>query len=92
RASLVLASPTHYAKANAPPILIVQGTADTTVPKSQSVELYRKLSAVGDQTQLISVHHMGHMFAQVGSQPIDPDVTQIAADMVSWFERHGAES
>jgi acetyl esterase/lipase len=92
RASLMLASPTHYAKANAPPILIVQGTADTTVPKSQSVELYRKLSAAGDQTQLILVHHMGHMFAQVGSQPIDPDMTQIAAEMVSWFGRHGAES
>jgi len=71
--------------------LIVQGIADTTVPKSQSAELYRKLSAAGDQTQLILVHHMGHMFAQVGSQPIDPGLTQIAADMVSWFGRHGAE-
>ena len=92
RANLVLASPTHYVKANAPPILIVQGTADTTVPESQSVELYRKLSAFGDQTQLILVQQMGHMFAQAGSRPIDPSLTQIAADMVSWFERYGAES
>ena len=80
----------HYAKANAPPILIVQGTADTTVPQSQSAELHRKLSASGDQTQLVLVQNMGHMFAQVGSQPIDPSLTQIAADMVNWFERHGA--
>jgi dipeptidyl aminopeptidase/acylaminoacyl peptidase len=72
--------------------LIVQGTADTTVPQSQSAELYRKLSAVGDHTQLILVQHMGHMFAQVGSQPIDPGMTRIAADMVSWFQRYGAES
>ena len=92
RANLVLASPAHYVKPNAPPILIVQGTADTTVPKSQSAELHRKLSAFGDQTQLILVQHMGHMFAQVGSQPIDPSLTQIAADMVSWFKRYGAES
>ena len=42
RANLVLASPAHYVKANAPPILIVQGTADTTVPESQSAELYRE--------------------------------------------------
>ena len=88
----MLASPAHYVKANAPPILIVQGTADTTVPESQSAELNRKLSASGDQTQLILVQNMGHMFAQAGSQPIDPSFTQIAADMVSWFERYRAES
>jgi acetyl esterase/lipase len=92
RAKLVLASPVHYVKADAPPILIVQGTADTTVPPSQSAELYRKLSASGDPTQLILVQHMGHMFAQVGSQPIDPGLTQIAAGMVSWFQQHGAGS
>jgi acetyl esterase/lipase len=92
RANLVLASPARYVRANAPPILIVQGTADTTVPQSQSAELYRKLSAFGDHTQLVLVHNMGHMFAQVGPRPIDPGLTQIAADMVSWFKRYGAVS
>jgi acetyl esterase/lipase len=92
RANLVLASPVRYVRAHAPPILIVQGTADTTVPTSQSAELYRKLGAFGDRTRLVLVQHMGHMFAQVGSQPIDPSMTQIAADMVSWFDRHGAGS
>src|SRR3974390_1596957 len=67
RANLVVASPVHYVTANAPPILIVQGTADTPVPESQSAELHQKLSAFGDQTQLILVQHMGHMFAQAGS-------------------------
>ena len=90
RANLVLASPAHYVKANAPPILIVQGTADVKVPASQSAELYQKLSAYGDQTQLVLVHHMGHMFAQVDPQPIGQSLTQIAADMVSWFKRYGA--
>jgi acetyl esterase/lipase len=92
RAKLVLASPVHYVKPDASPILIIQGTADTTVPASQSAELYRKLTASGDRTQLVLVHNMGHMFAQVGSQPIVPGLTHIAADMVSWFQRHGAES
>jgi acetyl esterase/lipase len=92
RAKLVAASPVHYVKAHAPPILIVQGTADTTVPPSQSAELYRKLTASGDPTQLVLVRHMGHMFAQVGSHPIAPGLTQIAADVVSWFQQHGAGS
>ena len=92
RANLLLASPTHYVKANAPPILIVQGAEDRSVPESQSVELYTKLHAAGDQTQLMLVHNMGHMWAQVGPNPIDPPMTQIANDMVSWFERYMAES
>ena len=79
---LVLASPTHYVAPNSPPILLVQGVADTTVLESQSLELY---TAVGDQTQLILVRHMGHMFVQVGAKPIDPSLRQIANDIVGFF-------
>jgi acetyl esterase/lipase len=86
---LVLASPVHYVTPSAPPILIVQGTADASVPDAQSVELYQRLTAVGDQTQLILVQHMEHMFAQAGPQPITPSLPQIATDTVSWFERFG---
>lgn len=92
RAELLAASPVHYVTVQAPPILIVHGTNDASVPESQSVEFYDRLAAAGDQTQLVLVHNMGHMWAQVGPQPIDPSLTQIAADMVSWFERFGAES
>lgn len=92
RGNLVLASPTYYVKPNAPPILIIQGTADTTVPESQSIELYQRLSASGDQTQLVLVQHMGHMFAQVGSQPIAPSLRQVGDEMVAWFQRYGGET
>lgn len=87
RAELILASPTHYVAAQAPPILIVQGVDDPTVPASQSIQLYDKLTASGDQTELVMVHNMGHMFKQVGPQPIDPSLAQIAQDMVAFFER-----
>jgi len=53
--NLVLASPTHFVTANSPAFLIVQGINDTTVPESQSVQLYHELIAAGDQTQLILV-------------------------------------
>lgn len=94
RRGLVLASPTHFVVANSPPILIVQGVHDTKVLESQSVELYRDLKAAGDQTQLILVGSMGHMFAQAGSKPINPSLGQIAQDMVRFFDkyRHGARS
>jgi len=85
QANVILASPTHYVAANAPPLLIIQGMNDTTVSESQSVELYNQLRDVGDQTQLVLVQNMGHMFAQVGPQPIDPSLVQIAQEMVSFF-------
>jgi acetyl esterase/lipase len=94
RRELVLASPTHFVVANSPPILIVQGVNDTKVLESQSIELYRDLKAAGDQTQLVLVKNMGHMFAQAGSKPIDPNLRQIAQDMVRFFDkyRQGARS
>lgn len=84
---LVLASPTHFVVPNSPPILLVQGVDDTIVLKSQSIELYRDLKAVGDQTQLVLVQNMEHMFVQVGSRSLDPSLRQIAKDMVSFFDK-----
>jgi acetyl esterase/lipase len=83
---LVQASPTHYVVPNAPPILLVQGVDDTTVLKSQSLELSGDLGAAGDTTQLVLVQHMGHMFVQVGRKPPEPSVRQIAHDIVSFFD------
>jgi len=88
RDNLLLGSPIHFVTADSPPILIIHGVDDTQVPVSQSVQLYEKLTAAGDQTQLVLVQNMGHMFVQVGSQPIDPSIEQIAQDMVSFFERY----
>jgi acetyl esterase/lipase len=87
QSDLELASPTHYVAANSPPILIIQGVNDATVPESQSIELYHDLKAAGDQTQLVLVQNMGHMFVQVGAKPIDPSLGQIAQDMVDFFNR-----
>ena len=83
---VVLASPTHFVSPKAPPILLVQGENDTKVLKSQSIELYRDLKAAGDQTQLVLVRNMGHMFMRVGPKPLDPNLRKIAKDLVSFFD------
>jgi acetyl esterase/lipase len=88
RNDLAVASPTHFVVANSPPILIVHGVDDTKVPESQSMELYRDLTAAGDQTKLILVQNMGHMFVQVGPKPIDPSLGQIAQDVIDFFDRY----
>ena len=54
--------------------------------ESQSIELYRDLKAAGDQTQLVLVQNMRHMFMQVGPKPIDPSLRGIAQDVVTFFD------
>jgi dipeptidyl aminopeptidase/acylaminoacyl peptidase len=68
---------------------LMPGINDTNVPESQSVQLYDELHAAGDQTQLILVQNMGHMFVQVGPQPISPGLGQISQDMVAFFGKYG---
>ena len=88
RWDLLLASPVHFVAENSSPILIVQGVNDTKVLESQAIELNKDLKTAGDQTRLVLVRNMGHMFEQAGSKPIDPSLRQIAQDMVSFFGKY----
>ncbi len=48
-------SPIYYVDKNSPPVFIVHGDADPTVPYQQSVDLYKKLKAAGVETEFITV-------------------------------------
>jgi acetyl esterase/lipase len=48
-------SPIHYVTKNSPPIFIVHGDADPTVPYQQSVDLYKKLQDLGVKSEFITV-------------------------------------
>ena len=54
------ASPARQAHAGAPPFLIVNGTADTSVPASQAVLLADALAAAGAEATLVLVEGAGH--------------------------------
>lgn len=48
-------SPLHYVNKNSPPVFIVHGDADPTVPYQQSVALHKKLKDAGVKTEFITV-------------------------------------
>jgi acetyl esterase/lipase len=55
------ASPVTFARADAPPILLIHGDADTTVKLEQSLKLYDALKAAGAKdTALMIIHDAGH--------------------------------
>jgi acetyl esterase/lipase len=86
KTNMARASPVNYAAAGAPPFLIEQGENDTTVPMSQSVQLYNVLQSHGDDAELILVQNAGHEFVQVNSAtPISPSLQQLLTDIVNFF-------
>ena len=48
-------SPVTYVNKNSPPVFIVHGDADPTVPYEQSVTLYKKLQEAGVKSEFITV-------------------------------------
>ena len=48
-------SPIHYVNSKSPPVFIVHGDADPTVPYQQSVDLHKKLVEAGVKTEFITV-------------------------------------
>jgi acetyl esterase/lipase len=58
------ASPINYVKADLPPFLLVHGTADMSVPYSQSVQLQAKLKAAGVSCDLITIDDGVHGMAR----------------------------
>jgi dipeptidyl aminopeptidase/acylaminoacyl peptidase len=55
------ASPVTFARADAPPILLIHGDADTTVKPEQSLKLYAALKAAGAKdVALMMIHDVGH--------------------------------
>ena len=53
-------SPITYVTKNSPPMFIVHGDADSTVPYEQSVTLHNKLVVLGVKTKFITVPGGGH--------------------------------
>ena len=75
-------SPVTYAHKNAAPLLIVHGTADTTVPLAQSQALDEALTKVGAEHELVIVPDAPHTF---NLQPKQRDLRPL---VFQFFEKH----
>ncbi len=68
-------SPLSYLSKNSPPIYIVHGNADPTVPYQQSVELFKKLQELGVQSKFVTVEGGLHgKFTKEKNSEINKDI------------------
>jgi acetyl esterase/lipase len=82
----VKASPVTYVYREAPPILIVHGTADATVPLAQSQALDAALTRVGAEHQLVVVPGAPHTFHL---QPKQRDLRPLVFDFFAAHLKSG---
>ena len=77
-----LASPIAHLRPDSPPLLVVHGRKDVTVPWGQSLELYRAAEAAGLRTAFYSVaeggHDLGMMTAKTRSAEVPATVCRPA--------------
>ena len=84
---LAQASPVTYITKDDAPFLILQGDKDTTVPLSQSQELYDRLTAAGVPATLVIVKNAGHSFAPVGGA-ISPSLAELIKMTADFFDKN----
>jgi pectinesterase len=64
RAVLRSISPIHFVNADCPPVVLVHGTDDTSVPYDQSVRLMAKLQEHNVRCELVTLKGAGHRIAE----------------------------
>lgn len=78
-------SPIFYVTKNSPPIFIVHGDSDPTVPYQQSVDLYKKLQDLGVKSQFMTVKGGLHgKFDKEKNSEINVAILQFIAELDSF--------
>lgn len=77
---IAAASPVTYVNAKDPPMLLIVGNKDKTVPYHQTLEMEQKLRAAGVPTELIVIPNVDHVFiGNTLEQPRDANLKALAA-------------
>lgn len=71
------ASPIHWVRKGDPPLLMIHGQDDTTVPFDQSLRMEKAYRAAGNSAKLIPVRNAGHNFESVPGKRISPSARKI---------------
>ena len=69
-------SPYHWIDKDSPPLLLLQGDTDTTIPLAHATHLKNKADQVGADVTMIVVENSGHNWRGVGGEP-KPNLKEI---------------
>ncbi|MDP4610146.1 MAG: alpha/beta hydrolase [Opitutales bacterium] len=82
-------SPVTYITKDSPPLLMIQGDGDTTIPVKQAYHMQEAVKTVPAPVEFIIVKHAGHNWRKAdGKTEIDPSRDEIVASTVEFFLDH----
>ena len=82
------ASPINYVTPDDPPLLMVHGDKDTTVPFEQSEILLAAYQNIGLNARLITVQNAGHGFTAANNLPVTPDANARNKEVLDFFTKY----
>ena len=77
-------SPIQYLKSDSPPLLMIQGDKDTTIPVKHAYYMKEKAEAAHAPVEIMIIKNAGHNWRQVDA-PIQPTQAEIVAKTVDFF-------
>ncbi len=80
-------SPVNYLSKNSPPLLMIQGDSDTTIPMKHAYFMKQKADAVEAPVEVMIIKHAGHNWRRVDAD-IAPTRDDIIEQTVQFFIKH----
>ena len=80
-------SPVSYLTKNSPPLLMIQGDKDTTIPVKQAYRMQKALETIKAPVEILIVKNAGHNWRKVDAD-IEPSRTQIIQRTIDYFRKH----
>ena len=82
-------SPINYLKENSPPLLMIQGDGDTTIPVKHAYYMKEKAEAINAPVEIMIIRHAGHNWRKAdGSTPIEPAQDELIQRTVDFIAEH----
>lgn len=83
-------SPVNYLKSDSPPLLMVHGNKDTTIPVHHARHMIERAEAVHAPVEVVIVENAGHNWRSVGGE-IKPTRDEIIEKTLAFLQRHLAK-
>ena len=84
-------SPINYLEKESPPLLMIQGDSDTTIPVKHAYAMEQKALELKAPVEIMIVKNAGHNWRKVGAE-IDPSREEIFAKTVRFFVKQKESS
>ena len=80
-------SPVNYLSKDSPPLLMIQGNQDTTIPVKHAYRMKRQADELSAPVDVVIVENAGHNWRRVGAD-IAPTRKEIVDRTVKFFVDH----